>query len=66
MTKAIDDIVSIQRTTRYYEEGDRTLPGEALTMKDGSTWFHPYTGGRPICVIRPELERQMSRIKESS
>ena len=53
MAGDIDKITSIQVTNRAY--GDRTLPGEALNMQDGSTWFHPYSGGAPVLVIRPQI-----------
>lgn len=46
------DIVSIEyRVMRYsYSDWGRVFyePGELLTMSDGSQWFHPYIGARPV------------------
>ena len=29
-------------------------PGLRLTMRDGSTWFHPFNGRAPVCERQPE------------
>jgi len=44
-----DQIAAIEVGTLYKgdTETGHLLPGEYLTMKDGSVWFHPYNGGAP-------------------
>lgn len=32
-------------------------PGERLEMADGSIWFHPYSGGAPICERKSDTDR---------
>lgn len=50
------DIVSIEyRVMRYsYSDWGRVFyePGELLTMLDGSQWFHPYTGAKPVQITK--------------
>lgn len=33
--------------------GSSYLPGEDLAMSDGSLWFHPYTGAKPLQIRGP-------------
>lgn len=34
-----------------------SIPGERLTMSDGSIWFHPYNGGAPT-QLQPAQQQQ--------
>lgn len=50
----INEILSCHRAVRYrrYAYGSpgwdgQTEIGEDLRMRDGSIWFHPYSGGQP-------------------
>lgn len=47
---SVSDIVSTKVEARYFERWSTGYwsSGLALTMKDGSEWFHPYTGKNPI------------------
>lgn len=50
----ISDIVSIKVEAKYFDYGGgfgRYISGETLEMKDGSRWFHPYTGGAPLRLV---------------
>lgn len=43
------EIVRTEEGVRlFYSRTYGTLPGVLLTMKDGSTWFHPYNGMAPL------------------
>lgn len=33
-------------------------PGARLTMRDGSVWFHPYSGGAPKCLTPAPVFRE--------
>jgi hypothetical protein len=35
------------------ESAPDNVPGELLTMSDGSEWFHPYDGSRPTQTKPP-------------
>lgn len=41
-----DRIVSEQVVVRW--DGLNNRPGVLLTMADGSRWFHPYSGAKPV------------------
>ena len=48
----ISEIVSSRRVTRFirhyvWSEGSYQA-GSLLTMRDGSVWFHPFDGSKPV------------------
>lgn len=55
---AIDDIVSNEKTVQYVPSpwgGGENVGGYLLTMKDGSQWFHPSSGAKPIQMREANL-----------
>ena len=55
-TDAIDDIVSNEKTVMYLSNawgGGDNVGGSLLTMTDGSQWFHPSSGAKPVQMKPP-------------
>ena len=44
----IERIESWVQRTRWNGWTNESFSGELLTMRDGSVWFHPYSGSAPI------------------
>lgn len=59
----IDDIVKIEEgvmVARRRDMSDGTnwierRSGARLYMRDGTVWFHPYSGGAPVCEGRHNI-----------
>lgn len=48
------EIGSLWRESRFVPGWGETERGEFVTMRDGSTWFHPYNGRAPVRVCEPQ------------
>ncbi|MCA2972251.1 MAG: hypothetical protein INH43_27350 [Acidobacteriaceae bacterium] len=42
------DILTVEESVFRVHPTRGTLPGALLTMRDGSVWWHPYTGAPPV------------------
>lgn len=51
MSEMPDKIDSAVLPYRYSDWGQTFYePGEVIVMPNGETWFHPYTGARPVQI----------------
>lgn len=65
----IDDIIRVREGQRGPDRFGRNVAGCIIWMRDGSVWFHPYSGGAPHKLQRDdgyypetaELQVEMTR-----